>query len=120
MTTPRITRRDALKRMAAGVAAPFVFRRHAGAAPSETLAHASFGANGMALSDIKDLTAGKHVKLVAVAEVDLARTADVKRLFPDVRVYQDWRVLLDKETGLNSANVSTPDHMHAPITMRAI
>ena len=66
------------------------------------------------------LTASKHVKLVAVADVDLSRTAEVKKLFPDVKVYQDWRELLDKEKSLNSVNVSTPDHMHAPITMRAM
>src|SRR5438552_1290024 len=119
MTTSRITRRAALKGLAAGIAAPFVFRAH-GAAPSETVLHASFGANGMALSDIGSLTASKHLKLVAVAEVDLARAAEVKKRFPDVKVYQDWRELLDKEKGLNSVNVSTPDHMHAPITMRAM
>src|SRR5262249_43053607 len=28
--------------------------------------------------------------------------------------------LLDRERELNSANVSTPDHMHAPITMRLL
>jgi predicted dehydrogenase len=120
MPTSRITRRSALKRLAAaGLAAPFAFRLHA-AAPSETLYHASFGGSGMARSDIGSLTASKHVKLVAVADVDLGRTAEVKRLFPDVRVYQDWRELLDKEKQLNSANISTPDHMHAPITMRAM
>src|SRR5262249_38766763 len=36
------------------------------------------------------------------------------------KIYQDWRQLLDKEKNLNSVNVSTPDHMHAPITMRAL
>jgi predicted dehydrogenase len=121
MTTPRITRRAALKQLtAAGLSAPFVFRHHASAAPSETLYHASFGASGMAFSDIRSLTASKHVKLVAVADVDLTRTAEVKKLFPGVKVYQDWRELLDKERELNSVNVSTPDHMHAPITMRAL
>ncbi|HKI37848.1 MAG TPA: gfo/Idh/MocA family oxidoreductase, partial [Gemmataceae bacterium] len=106
MTTSRISRRSALKGLAAGLAAPFVFRAHAGAAPSETLLHASFGAAGMAGSDISSLTASKHLKLVAVADVDLARTADVKKRFPDLRVYQDWRELLDTEKGLNSVNVS--------------
>src|SRR5207302_4166769 len=106
MTTSRITRRAALRRLAAaGLAAPFVFRRHAGAAPSETLLHASFGANGMALADIGSLTASKNLKLVAVAEVDLARAAAVKKRFPDVKVYQDWRDLLNQERGLNSANI---------------
>ena len=117
--TRRLTRRAALKGMAAAVVAPHVWRAHA-AAPSETLYHASFGAAGMAGADVGSLTASKHVKLVAVAEVDLQRVADLKRKFPDVRVYQDWRELLDKEKNLTSANISTPDHMHAPITMRAM
>src|SRR6266851_5580299 len=121
MTTSRITRRIALRHAAAAsLAAPYVFRAHAGTPPSETLYHASFGAHGMALSDIRSLTASKHVKLVAVAEVDLPRAAEVKKQFPDVKVYQDWRELRDKEKNLNSANISTPDHMHAPITMRAM
>lgn len=119
MSSSRITRRRALQGIAAGVAAPFVFRAHA-AVPSETIYHASFGANGMARSDIGSLTASKQLQLVAVAEVDLNRIAEVKKRFPDVKVYQDWRELLDKEKSLNSVNVSTPDHMHAPITMRAM
>jgi predicted dehydrogenase len=120
-TTPRISRRAALKRVAAaGLAAPFVFRAHAHAAPSETVYHASFGADGQALHDIVALTASKHLKLVAVADVDLNRTTEVRKRFPDVKVYQDWRELLDKEKNLNSANVTTPNHMHGPITMRAM
>jgi predicted dehydrogenase len=121
MTTSRINRRTALKRFAAvGLAAPFVFRAHATAAPSETLYHASFGASGQAWSDILSLTSSKHLKLVAVADVDLNRTAEVKKKFPDAKIYQDWRELLDKEKNLNSVNVSVPDHSHAPITMRAM
>src|SRR5262245_3893072 len=67
MTTSRITRRAALQLGAATLAAPFVFRHHAHAAPSETLRHASFGASGMAWGDIGSLTASKKLKLVAVA-----------------------------------------------------
>ena len=53
----KITRRSALKTAAATFAAPFVWRLHAHAAPSETVLHASFGASGMAGSDIGSLTA---------------------------------------------------------------
>jgi len=121
MMTSRITRRSALKRMAAtGIAAPFAYRAYAHVAPSETLNHASFGANGQALSDIHALTGSKNLKLVAVADVDLSRTADVRKQYPDAKIYQDWRELLDKEKHLDSVNVSTPDHMHASITMRAM
>ncbi len=120
MTASQITRREALTRLAAvGLAVPFARRVHA-AAPSETVYHASFGAAGMGAADIGSLTESKFLKLVAVAEVDLKRAADLKKQFPDVKVYQDWRELLDKEKNLNSVNISTPDHMHAPITMSAM
>jgi predicted dehydrogenase len=120
-TKSRITRRTALKTMAAaGIGLPFVFQHSALAGPNETLNHASFGAGGMAGSDIGSLTASKHIRLVAVADVDLNQTVAIRKRFPNVRIYQDWRELLDKEKTLNSVNVSTPDHMHAPITMRAM
>lgn len=116
-----VTRRTALKQfLAASLAAPFVFRRHATAAPSETIYHASFGASGQAGSDIGQLTGSKNLKLVAVADVDLSRTEAIKKKFPDVKIYQDWRELLDKEKNLNSVSISTPDHMHGSITMRAM
>jgi predicted dehydrogenase len=120
MTASSISRRAALKSMLALGAAPFAYRYAGAAGPNETVLHASFGANGMALSDIGSLTASNNLRLVAVADVDLARTAEVRKRFPNARVYQDWRELLDKEKGLTSANISTPDHMHAPITMRAM
>ncbi|MBN9517018.1 Gfo/Idh/MocA family oxidoreductase [bacterium] len=114
---PRPTRRAAL---AAGFAAPFVWRAHAHARPSETVLHASFGASGMAWSDIQSLAASPHFRLVAVCEVDDTRLANVKRRFPDVRVYTDYRQLLERERDLHSVNVSTPDHMHGPIAMTAM
>jgi len=115
-----LTRRSALKRLAAaGLAAPALRRLHA-ASPNETLRHASIGAAGMALSDIRSLTSSPHLRLVAVADVDANRTKQVRELFPEARVYQDWRKLLDEERDLDSVNVSTPDHMHAPITMTAM
>ncbi|HJZ57112.1 MAG TPA: Gfo/Idh/MocA family oxidoreductase [Gemmataceae bacterium] len=116
----QLTRRSALKTMAGTFAAPFVWRLHAHAAPSETVLHASFGANGMARSDINSLSASKNWKLVAAAEVDQNRVGDLTSKFPGVKVYDDFRVLLDKEKDLDSVNVSTPDHMHAPIAMRAM
>jgi predicted dehydrogenase len=120
MIAPTLNRRSALRTIAAaGLTAPVARRLHA-AAPSETLYHASFGSSGMAMSDIRSLSQSRYFKLVAVAEVDLRRAAEVKRLFPEVNVYPDWRVLLDKEKRLDSVNVSTPDHMHAPITMSAL
>lgn len=83
--------------------------------------HASFGAGGMALADIKNLMSHPNIEIVAVAEVDENKLPALKEILPNARVYKDWRVLLDKEHKyLNSVNVSTPDHMHAPIGITAM
>ena len=75
----------------------------------------------MAWNDIQAICSNSFVKLVAVAEVDLSRLTEVKAAFPDVKVYQDWRELLRVERdNIDSVNVSTPDHMHAPIALSAM
>ncbi len=116
------SRRSFLKTIGVtALAAPFVTRDMIARPPNSILHHASFGAAGMAGEDIKEITKYKQVDLVAVAEVDLRRVAELKKNHPGARIYQDWRVLLDAEgKGLDSVNVSTPDHMHAPIAMTAM
>ncbi len=115
-------RRSFLKTLGAGaLAAPTFTRNLISAPPSRVLRHASFGASGMAWGDIQSICSNPFVKLVAVAEVDENRLGEVKAWHPDVRVYQDWRQLLDREKGqIDSVNVSTPDHMHAPIALAAM
>lgn len=119
---PSPTRRAFLQTLgAASVAFPFLGCRHISNPPSRVLRHASFGASGMAWADIQAICSNPFVKLVAVADVDLRRVKQVKEAFPDVRIYQDWRQLLDKEgRHLDSVNVSTPDHLHAPIALSAM
>jgi len=115
-------RRGFLKQAAvAAIAAPAFIRNLTAAPPSEVVRHASFGASGMAGADWGQIVGHSKVKFVCVAEVDLDRAADLKKSRPDVRVYQDWREMLDKEhKNLDCCNVSTPDHMHAPIGMSAM
>lgn len=115
-------RRSFLKTSALAGAGVSLFNiGNAGASSNGKLNHASFGASGMALADIRQLTRDGNVNLVAVAEVDENRLDKVRELFPDVKVYKDWRVLLEKEhQHLDSVNVSTPDHMHAPIGVTAM
>jgi predicted dehydrogenase len=122
MATRSFPRRSFLKTLsAAGLAAPFVTRDLLALPPNSVLGHASFGAAGMAWEDITQLAKSKRVHLVAVADVDLRRTVELKKRFPGTTIYQDWRKLLDSEAKrLDSVNVSTPDHMHAPIAMSAM
>ncbi len=115
-------RRSFLKLLGtAGLAAPFVTRNLLAQSPANRLRHASFGAAGMAWSDLTQIAHCKNVDIVAVCDVDLNRMADAKQAFPNARFYQDWRELLDKEEkNIDSVNVSTPDHMHAPIGVSAM
>ncbi len=75
----------------------------------------------MAWSDLSQIANCKNVEVVAICDVDLARTVEARDRFPNARFYQDWREMLDKEAGnIDSVNVSTPDHMHAPMGMAAM
>lgn len=106
---------------AASLAVPFFVRNLRSAPPSEAVRHASFGATGMAAADHQAICRHPSVKFVAVVDVDRERGEQAKKRFPDVKVYQDWREMLDKEAkNLDSVNVSTPDHMHAPMGMSAL
>lgn len=119
---PTIHRRHFIKTIgAAALSAPFITRDLISAPPSGVLRHAAFGAAGMAWADLQAICSNDFVKLVAVAEVDFNRLERLKSWYPDVRVYQDWRELLDREAGnIDSVNVSTPDHVHAPIAVSAM
>ncbi|MBM3884074.1 MAG: Gfo/Idh/MocA family oxidoreductase [Verrucomicrobia bacterium] len=119
----RLTRRSFLKGLTAAtatLAAPSYTRNLLSAAPNTLLGHASFGASGMAAADLEAITRQPGVRLLAVAEVDLNRTAELKKRFPEAKIYQDWRTLLEKEKAIDTVNVSTPDHMHGPIGMSAL
>ncbi len=117
------TRRSFLKTISTAVlAVPFVTEGAKKRSPNSVLGHASFGAGGMAWEDLNELAKfNKQLELIAVADVDLNHTAELRKKFPGARVYQDWRDLLDEEgPRLDSVNVSTPDHMHAIIAMSAM
>jgi len=120
--SPALSRRAFLKRAGAGLlAVPFITSNLIARPPSTVLRHASFGAGGMAWADLTEIAKCKPVQLVAAAEVDLSHTADLRRHFPHVRIYQDWRELLDVEgKQIDSVNVSTPDHGHAVMGLSAM
>ena len=92
-----------------------------GGPPCGELRFANFGANGRAWSDLTEMMKVPNTSLVAVAEVDSARTDKLSEAYPDVPVYSDWRKLLDEKANeIDAVVVATPDHMHAPIAMSAM
>jgi hypothetical protein len=116
-------RREFLKRLGAGVAVPLVVPNLLAAPPSGRVRHASFGAAGMAGGDLMSFAGHPDVDIVCVSEVDLGRLEMIHKHLADrkIKVYQDWREMLDKEAkNLDTVNVGTPDHMHAPMAMSAM
>lgn len=121
MQHQQFNRRSFLKATAlTTLSAPFFIPRLISAPPSERVFHASFGAGGMARADLSEIISHKSVEFAAVADVEPAKANDLKKKYPNLRVYADWREMLDKEKGLTSVNVSTPDHMHAPMAMASM
>ncbi len=59
--------------------------------------------------------------LVAMCDVNEERAAPSFKLFPDVPKYQDFRKMLDEmDKQIDAVIVSTPDHTHAVISVRAM
>lgn len=86
---------------------------------------AAVGVGGKGWSDINNASQGANV--VAFCDVDTGKNrrsggfGAAAEKWPHARRYTDWREMLDKEhKNLHGLTVSTPDHMHAPITMTAI
>jgi len=117
------TRRSFLKQMVGvGAAAPLILSGSTrGAAAGGKLRHASIGVGGMGGNDLGQFGGNPHVRIVALCDVDRGRLEQAAKKYPHARLYQDWRELLEKEAdAIDSVNVTTPDHMHAPIAMTAL
>lgn len=85
------------------------------------LRHACIGTGGMGWSDLQSLHSHPELEIVALCDVDANNLAKAAEVVPGARRYRDWRELLDKEDGrIDSVNVTTPDHMHAPIAITAL
>lgn len=120
-----LSRRSFLKTVGvAAITAPFFTRNLLSAAPSERVRFAAFGSANMARADINSIISHPNVDFVAVADVDAGYLAGIKKdmaqKFPALRVYRDYRELLEKEDDLDCVSVSTPDHCHAVMTMAAM
>lgn len=117
-----ISRRGFLQGMAAGVAGPMILPRLSFAAPANSrLQHAAIGVGGQGSYDLNSIASSGKVDVIALCDVDELTLKKMAAKFPAARLYRDWREMLEQEAQhIDSVNVSTPDHIHAPATMTAI
>lgn len=137
MSTARMTisRRDFVL---ASLAAPVSFKavtRLSRQRPMQNskLRVAKIGCGGMGNDDLRAVASHPMVEIVALCDVD-RRSVDALRLgtkdkegkavppkFPQAKGFADWRELFSTmEKDFDAVVVSTPDHMHAAISMAAM
>jgi predicted dehydrogenase len=82
---------------------------------------AHIGVGGMGLNDLKSTASHPMVEVIALCDVDAVRLAEAHKLYPNARIFADYRVLFDKiGNDIDAVIVSTPDHTHAPASMLAM
>ena len=82
---------------------------------------AHIGVGGMGAADLNDIASHKSVVVTGLCDVDSKALNKASKLFPNAKVYKDYRVMLnDLKDSVDAVVVSTPDHTHAPASMLAM
>jgi len=122
MTQVRIPRRRFLTQSAFAASAAFAMPSIVRASTLKKELHvAAIGVNGMGWSDLSNVGSHPSVKFVGFCDIDASRFDKADGAFPDVPHFADYRQLLsDLGEKIDAVIVATPDHMHAPIAMKAM
>ena len=96
--------------------------------PNERLRVASVGVGGMGGADLNSIASAPGVDVVALCDVDAQRLAAAVASVtrgenppPAPKTFADYRRMFDAMADdIDAVSVSTPDHMHAPISLAAM
>ena len=82
---------------------------------------AHIGVGGMGAADLSSIASHPKVEVTALCDVDSNALTAAQKLYPDAKIFSDYRKLL-KELGneIDAVVVSTPDHTHAPASIMAM
>ena len=119
------TRRDFIKKSAVISSFYFVPRHVLGGpgyiAPSDQINLAAIGAGGKGRSDIRNASQGGKERVVALCDVDFSGSAaETVEAYPNAKLFDDYRVMLDEMPDIEAVTISTPDHVHAPAAVYAM
>lgn len=83
---------------------------------------ASVGTGGKGWDDLTQTARSPAVDVVALCDIDESKPflGNAAERFPSARRFTDWRKLLEEHKEFDAVIVSTPDHMHAPISLPAM
>jgi hypothetical protein len=85
-------------------------------APSDRLNIAGIGIGGQGMWDLQEL---EKENIVALCDVDWDYAAKAFEKYPKAARYRDFRVMLEREKGIDAIVIATPDHSHAVARARA-
>ena len=91
-----------------------------GVPPSGKLNVGCIGIGGQGSGVTRELASFGNVSIAALCDVDAKYAARTIKEYPGRPVYNDYRVMLEKEKGLDAVMIATPDHWHAPISIAAM
>ncbi len=124
---PRVGRRGFLAATAGAfmIVPGSVFGQAGRKSPSDRLNVAAIGAGGMGNANLNNLAGekidpGLRENIVALCDVDDVQVAATWKQFPNAKHYRDFRVMLEKEKGIDAVIVATPDHTHCVAAMAAM
>ncbi len=118
----KISRRDFIGTAAAVAAFTVVPRKVLGGPnnvpPSEKLNIAVIGVGGRGSEDIEAVSSEN---IVALCDVDLNSAGEILTKYPNVKVYRDFRRMLESENrNIDAVVIAAPDHIHAPAAIIAM
>jgi len=85
--------------------------------PSDKLNLAGIGVGGMGAVYLRTC---ESENIVALCDVDDSYAARTFARYPAAKTYRDFRVMLEKEKGIDGVLIGTPDHTHAMIAKAAM
>lgn len=127
MNTTLVSRRSFIRTAALATTVfatgPFIRANQSSSSGKALLKVGLIGTGGRGVNMIKDLLQ-LDVEIAALCDVDEARGSLGGKFaiekFPKARRYQDYRKMLEQEKDLEAVVITTPDHMHAPISLLAM
>ena len=113
----RFNRRDFLRTSTIAAGSALAFPYIARSADAKKLRVAIVGCGGRGGHGIGMV---KNEEVTALCDVDSGRIGRGKQMFPNAKVYKDYREMYKKADDFDAVIVSTPDHQHYIPTLLAI
>lgn len=119
----KISRRTFLQNTTAVASAVYVGNQvsfaDAPRSANEQLNFASVGVGGKGTTDAAGVA--KYGKMVGICDIDDKHLGKSASIYKEAAKYNDYREMFDKMEGkVDAITVTTPDHMHAPISIAAM